>query len=419
MPNFRVFACTWNIATLDPPQDEKIVKELLQSQQKEVPDIYTIGLQEVSSKPHHYLRDTILDDPWTDWICRELAPQGYIKVKDIRLQGLVLLLLVKLEHVPFVRNIHTNYTRTGLGGLWGNKGGVSIRFGLYGASVCIVNCHLEAHLEGWAQRNKDYVNIINDQYFEACSTKGILDHDYVIWLGDLNYRIADLKTEDVKEVIARNELHILKYKDQLCLSKDAGDVFKDFSEGDLTFPPTYKLDFGTMTYDSSAKQRKPGWCDRILWKVNKGRESRRHLHMELDRYDSHRTVLWSDHLPVSADLRLKVEKTDVKPPVNFRHMEPWKIGQDSQCIYFVHIDTQTSSWDWIALYKIGFRNPNNYETYVWAVKDGENMQHGCRVVFESFYLPKDTSCQYVLGYYSSLMESLLGVSEPFQILNQE
>ncbi|XP_077995846.1 phosphatidylinositol 4,5-bisphosphate 5-phosphatase A-like [Glandiceps talaboti] len=417
MPKFRLFACTWNIATLDPPPEGSMLHDFLLVQQTPAPDMYVIGLQEVSSKPHHYVRDSLVEDPWTEWICTELGPRGYVKVKDIRLQGLVLLVLSKLDHVPFIRNIHTNYTRTGLGGFWGNKGAVTVRFGLYGASVCLVNCHLEPHLEGWNQRNKDYFTIINDQYFDTCQTTQILDHDYVIWLGDLNYRIADLKTDDVKDLINWDKLDILKTKDQLCLSQEAGDAFIDFQEGELTFPPTYKLDAGTTNYDSSAKKRKPGWCDRILWKVNKDKEERRNLQMELDRYDSHRAVLWSDHIPVSADLRLKILKTEMKPLVRFHTTWPWSQQRDCECIYTVDIDTRTDSWDWIGLFKIGFRHYKDCVTYVWAVKDGEALQHGCKVRFECNYLPKDTTCHYVLGYFSSLTDSILGVSEAFQILS--
>ena len=32
-----------------------------------------------------------------------------------------------------------------MNGYWGNKGTVSIRFNLYGVSICVLNCHLAAH----------------------------------------------------------------------------------------------------------------------------------------------------------------------------------------------------------------------------------------------------------------------------------
>ena len=35
--------------------------------------------------------------------------------------------------------------RLGLNGYWGNKGTVSVRFNLYGVSLCVLNSHLAAH----------------------------------------------------------------------------------------------------------------------------------------------------------------------------------------------------------------------------------------------------------------------------------
>ena len=44
-------------------------------------------------------------------------------------------------------NIHieNEMVRLGLNGYWGNKGTVSVRFNLYGVSLCVLNSHLAAH----------------------------------------------------------------------------------------------------------------------------------------------------------------------------------------------------------------------------------------------------------------------------------
>lgn len=39
----------------------------------------------------------------------------------------------------------------------------------------------------------------------------------------------------------------------------SGNVFKEFSEQPITFPPTYKFDLHSDRYDSSEKRRTPSW----------------------------------------------------------------------------------------------------------------------------------------------------------------
>lgn len=53
-----------------------------------------------------------------------------------------------------------------------------------------------------------------------------------------------------------------------------GEIFHGFSEGNITFAPTFKFDVGTNHYDSSSKQRVPSYTDRILFKVGKKRKLR-------------------------------------------------------------------------------------------------------------------------------------------------
>lgn len=53
------------------------------------------------------------------------------------------------------------------------------------------------------------------------------------------------------------------------IQQDGGNVFKNFIEGPICFPPTYKYDVFSDDYDTSEKQRAPAWTDRVLWKRRK------------------------------------------------------------------------------------------------------------------------------------------------------
>jgi hypothetical protein len=123
-------------------------------------------------------------------------------------------------------------------------------------------------------------------------------HEFVVWLGDLNYRI-DMPDSAVRAQLERpaGSLAVLAAHDELLLEQAAGRVFSGFLEGALDFRPTYKYDKRSDEYDTSSKRRAPAWCDRILWRQSE--------HMRGLTYDRHETTL-SDHRPVSAELEMSV-----------------------------------------------------------------------------------------------------------------
>ena len=47
--------------------------------------------------------------------------------------------------------------------------------------------------------------------------------------------------------------------------------FRGFTEGKLTFAPTYKFDPFSDDYDTSEKMRIPAWTDRVLWRRRRPR----------------------------------------------------------------------------------------------------------------------------------------------------
>ncbi|CAN8193296.1 unnamed protein product [Coccothraustes coccothraustes] len=423
---FRITVVTWNVGTAMPPNDVTSLLHLNTGETNDV-DMIAIGLQEVNSKINKRLKDALFTDQWSELFMDVLSPFHFILVSTVRMQGVILLVFAKYYHLPFLQDIQTDCTRTGLGGYWGNKGGVSVRLSIFGHMVCFLNCHLPAHLEKAEQRKEDFATILHMQQFEGPVANGILDHDLVFWFGDLNFRIESLDICFVKYAIDSNVLSQLWEKDQLNIAKSTWPVLRGFQEGPLNFPPTFKFDVGTNKYDSSAKKRKPAWTDRILWKIkspSKGlgtgghRPSQGVLSVSQLCYCSHMEYTVSDHKPVAAIFAVQFASKVDKPLVEIYVADEWSRPEQAVVRYKMAVGFHRSSWDWIGLYRVGFRHPKDYVSYVWARSDdGERClekQLCAQVIFSEEALPKGNG-EYILGYYSNTSSSIAGVTEPFQI----
>lgn len=90
-------------------------------------------------------------------------------------------------------------------------------------------------------------------------------------------------------------------------------MFKNFMEGEITFPPTYKYDLFSDDFDTSEKCRAPAWTDRVLWK-------RRPLYPDNSSEDDYvpgklihygrAELKQSDHRPVIAVVDVEIRKVD-------------------------------------------------------------------------------------------------------------
>ncbi|XP_057602707.1 phosphatidylinositol 4,5-bisphosphate 5-phosphatase A isoform X1 [Hippopotamus amphibius kiboko] len=420
-PGFWITVVTWNVGTAMPPDDVTSLLHLGSSgDDRDRADMIAIGLQEVNSKINKRLKDALFTDQWSELFMDALGPFNFVLVSTVRMQGVILLLFAKYYHLPFLRDVQTDCTRTGLGGYWGNKGGVSVRLAAFGHMLCFLNCHLPAHMDKAEQRKDNFQTILSLQQFQGPGAQGILDHDLVFWFGDLNFRIESYDLHFVKFAIDSEQLHQLWEKDQLNMAKNTWPILKGFQEGPLNFAPTFKFDVGTNKYDTSAKKRKPAWTDRILWKVKapggglspSGRESHR-LQVTQHSYRSHMEYTVSDHKPVAAQFILHFAFRDDVPLVQLEVADEWVRPEQAVVRYRIETVFARSSWDWIGLYRVGFRHCKDYVAYVWAKHedvDGNIYQ----VMFSEESLPKGHG-DFILGYYSHTHSILIGVTEPFQI----
>ena len=153
-----------------------------------------------------------------------------------------------------------------------------------------------------------------------------LDHDLVVWAGDLNYALH----ESVDGAEARAGLEggggdVMGPRDgelrtqwaaadQLTAERSLGRAFTGFREGGLFFRPTYRVKVGADAYDP---KRCPAWTDRVLWREKKSARSAASLGpasaatpaagaVSLVAYSCSWDCRLSDHKPVFAVLDVDV-----------------------------------------------------------------------------------------------------------------
>ncbi|XP_024018078.1 type I inositol polyphosphate 5-phosphatase 10 isoform X1 [Morus notabilis] len=205
----------------------------------------------------------------------------YSLVASKQMVGIFLTIWIRTELVQYVSHMRTCCISRGIMGCLGNKGCISVSFQFRQTSFCFVCSHLASgEKEGdELRRNLDVIEILkNTQFPKICRTpysrmpEKILDHDRIIWLGDLNYRIS-LSYSDTRKLLEAKNWDALFDNDQLKIEREAGRVFKGWKEGKIYFAPTYKYSYNSDTYagevhKSKSKRRTPAWCDRILWHGN-------------------------------------------------------------------------------------------------------------------------------------------------------
>ncbi|XP_028802681.1 type I inositol polyphosphate 5-phosphatase 10-like [Neltuma alba] len=238
------------------------------------------------------------------------ANMKYSLVASKQMVGIFVCVWMKKELVQHVGHLRVCCTSRGIMGCLGNKGCISVSLSLYQTTFCFICSHLASgEKEGdELRRNLDVIEILkNTQFARICKTsytrmpERILDHDRIIWLGDLNYRIA-LSYDDAKRLVERKDWLALFDKDQLQTERETGRVFKGWKEGKIYFAPTYKYLFNSDSYYaesvkvSKSKRRTPAWCDRILWR-GRGIQQRSYERKELK---------FSDHRPVCATFVVQV-----------------------------------------------------------------------------------------------------------------
>ncbi|XP_075369369.1 phosphatidylinositol 3,4,5-trisphosphate 5-phosphatase 2-like isoform X2 [Mycteria americana] len=304
-----VYVGTWNMGSTPPPRSlaSWLTSRGLGRTQDEttacIPhDIYVIGTQE----------NSLGDREWVEFLRASLKTLMTIDYRVVALQclwSIKIVVLVKPEHERRISHVHTSSVKTGIANTLGNKGAVGVSFLFNGTSFGFVNCHLASGSEKTHRRNQNYSDILRslvlgDKRLSAFDLT--LRFTHLFWFGDLNYRL-DMDVQDILAHITKKEFEALLAVDQLNLEREKNKVFLRFSEGDISFPPTYRYERGSR--DSYMWQKfkptgmrinVPSWCDRILWK------SHPETHVVCNSYGCTDDIVTSDHSPVFATFEVGV-----------------------------------------------------------------------------------------------------------------
>ncbi|KAL3513967.1 hypothetical protein ACH5RR_026684 [Cinchona calisaya] len=228
----------------------------------------------------------------------------YVRIVSKQMVGIFLSIWVRRNLRKHIHNLSVSTVGVGAMGYIGNKGSISVSMSIYQTLFCFVCSHLtsgekEADL---VKRNADVYEIHRRTHFNSLSVvglpKSIYDHERIIWLGDLNYRI-NLSYEKTRLLMSRKDWSTLRECDQLIKELRKGRAFDGWSEGVLTFAPTYKYEMNSDKYigDDPKGRRTPAWCDRVL-SFGKG--------TRLISYQRNE-IKFSDHRPVTASYMVEVE----------------------------------------------------------------------------------------------------------------
>ncbi|KAK1309308.1 Type I inositol 1,4,5-trisphosphate 5-phosphatase CVP2 [Acorus calamus] len=304
---YKVFVNTWNVGGVT-PVDDLNMEDLLDTDIDSC-DIYVFGFQEIvplSAKNILGPEKTSVCNKWNTLIESALnksistSPRSHEhrerqKVHPVKeanseeeeeeeggderefrcmvskqMVGIFVSVWVREGLRGHIRHMSVSCVGCGIMGCLGNKGSVTVRFHLHETSLCFVCCHLASGGKAGDEirRNLDAAEILSRTSFSRGAShdlpRRILDHDRIIWFGDLNYRISLLEAK-TRLLVDRKEWNTLLERDQLRLEVTEGQTFEGWQEGAIGFSPTYKYYPNSNKYYGSSlgrkgeKRRAPAW----------------------------------------------------------------------------------------------------------------------------------------------------------------
>ena len=207
---------------------------------------------------------------------------GFTSVATTNLGEMRLFVFAKSDITKDITAVESAESCTGLGHVMANKGGILTSFRYKDYSFAFVSSHLAAHMQHFDKRNQDIWEIVREARTADKKVDALVQHDFIFWMGDLNYRV-DLNTPRGEPMPPKkgeaHKKHWLEAKglvddkmytqllegDQLKREQQAGMIFHEFIEAPIAYKPTFKVQ--RLKGTTYKEQRSPSYCDRILWRT--------------------------------------------------------------------------------------------------------------------------------------------------------
>ncbi|CAF0909926.1 unnamed protein product [Adineta ricciae] len=290
-----------------------------------VSDLIIVGTQEMSVSKKRI-----------DWeiLLQEVIGPTHVLFHSIHFGTLSLCIFIRRDLIWFCTEPEEDIIKFRAVGPVRTKGSLAITFYLFGSSFMFINSHFEAGhgAEGSMNRRLNFYNtttklsiphefiqrtimpakritsLVAPNVSQKLETSSSIESstsiditkscDFVFWVGDMNFRI-NMTHQEVLDHCKEKHYHAILEKDEFCQARMKDELYTNFKEATIDFPPTYKYDL--RCNDGYAKHRTPSYTDRILYR-DKPASS-----IECTQYKSVDGVKHSDHKPVLAHFRIKLK----------------------------------------------------------------------------------------------------------------
>ena len=290
---YSICCLTWNMHGQSPNNEE--LNELLYNHKEKNFDIFVIGSQECLRsifKSFFYSDKSIWENHLKIYFGKE-----YEMISSVTLVAINIIVFVKKSIKKYIKQINFNSIKTGANYYLGNKGAVGIWFNFFNINIMFINCHLAANKENCEKRNCNFEYIIKNM------NSNFSQFDFIIFMGDLNYR---LNNNNIKiDNIRNNFLYLLDYDQLIYEKKIHKKIFSfGFKEGVINFLPTFKYYHNTDEFDVHNNKKLPAWTDRILYLKQETRFGI--LDVQQIEYNSMQNIIMSDHKPVYSYFNISI-----------------------------------------------------------------------------------------------------------------